>query len=1113
MSPPARAASGRLRRMKYLLLCAMFPVALQAQDLNISGTVRDSKSDPVAGASVVVKGTTVGVSTDVSGGYTINAPADATLVFSFLGLATKEEAIAGRGRIDVTLSESDRSLDEVVVTALGIRKESKALGYSVATVDAEQLTRTGTSNFATALYGKAAGVRIQAAPGGATSAVSINVRGLSSITGNNQPLVIVDGVPVRNGNANDKGYWDDQRINSNGLVDINPEDIASLSILKGASASALYGSEAANGVVVITSKSGKRGAGLGVEMNISLSADQVAYMPEMQTIFGPGSYIMGRNDDYQKSTGGFFERELNGVKYKSIRTATQQFGPKYDGSGVLYWDGKMRPYSAISSDPWQDIFRTGFNQTYNVAITSGTEKANTRFSYTFVDNTPTQYNSDYAKHNFNLTGSLNVTEKIKLEYTANYIRQSIKNRPYRISRITNNFSGMFGSFEDVGLMREMTVTSLGYKNVESTNSGTITPDETFFFNPASMALVDEYYWKILGNEQFEDNNRLLASVTPSWQIISGLTLRGRISTDLTAEKIEREEHNEKPLKFGSSGNYELTNKRYEIYYGDIMLSFDRNLTESLGLTANVGFQGRMESMYNAAVSTAGGLSVENWFHINASVNKSNANMTKTEFLKTAYFGTLSLAYNRYAYLEGTVRQETTSTLAPENNQFFYPSVNASFVFSEAMGDIRPSWFDYGKVRASYGVVGNAPEVYLANMAYEQKVAGDSWIYNRSPKELGNETIRPEKKFEWEFGVEGKFLDNRLGFEASYYTNTVVDQILKTTMPQSSGSASILLNVGELANKGFEFSVYGTPILTKDFRWDLNANIGFNKNKVVKLMDGVDQLEHVDIDGGAVKVISKVGEAMGDIYAYAPKTDANGNKIVNSEDGFYERSEERVKVGNALPDATGGFGASLSYKSWSLGAMFDFRIGGDIVNVPYQYFMGRGNLVESLPYRDAEHDGLTYYFEGDDFGSQRIATSSAKGPNGERVYDNGMILSGVTETGAPNTTIVPADWYYVNTYNWGTGDPYVEYSHSIFDNSYLKLRELTVSYSLPEKITRKFACRNLTLSVFGRNLFYLYKNLPAFDAEATDGTTWMSQVQIGGSTATTRTLGFSIRASF
>ena len=531
------------------------------QSGKITGTVED-EFGPVAGASVVVKGTTNGSITDMDGKFTLEGVKNGDIIqISFIGYATKEIKFEGQPSLQVMLAEDTQKLDEVVVTALGIKKDAKKLGYAVSTISSEDLVKTGTPNFATSLYGKASGVRIQAAPGGSSSAVSINVRGMSSITGTNQPLVIVDGVPIRNGDANKDGYWGDQRVNSNGLVDINPEDIENLSILKGASASALYGSEAANGVVMITTKSGKGSSGIGVDFNATISGDWVAYMPKMQTTFGPGVAVTSRTEGYERESGGFWERTLdNGQTVKSIRTTTAQFGPKYDGSDVYYWDGTMRKYSPISSNPWKDIFRTGFNQTYNLAITQGSEKGNMRFSYTYTDNTPTQYNSTYNKHNFSLSGSYSLNKALKLDYTVNYMLEDIKNRPYRISRITNNFGGMFGSFEDVKLMRETAVTSLGYLNVPSTQES-ITPNESYAWEQASYGgLLTEYFWNIYGKEQYEKNNRLIASATPTWNIIDGLILRGRISTDLTVNKIENQEKTEKPIAFGTyTGKYGLTN--------------------------------------------------------------------------------------------------------------------------------------------------------------------------------------------------------------------------------------------------------------------------------------------------------------------------------------------------------------------------------------------------------------------------------------------------------------------------------------------------------------------------------------------------------------------------
>lgn len=1086
---------------------------ISQQKGKVTGSVEDDFG-PVTGASVVVKGSTNGTITDINGNFTLDGVKNGDIIqVSFIGYSTKEIKYAGEPTIQIKLTEDTQKLDEVVVTALGIKKDAKKLGYAVTSIDAGELVKTGTPNFATSLYGKASGVRIQAAPGGSTSAVSINVRGMSSITGSTQPLVIIDGVPIRNGDANKDGYWSNQRVESNGLVDINPEDIENLSILKGASASALYGSEAANGVVMITTKSGKGSKGIGVDFSATLSGDWIAYMPEMQTTFGPGATTRNRTAGYELESGGFWERtDASGKTVKSVRTATGQFGPKYDGSDVYYWDGKMRPYNAISSNPWKDIFRTGFNQTYNLAITNGSEKGNMRFSYTFADNTPTQHNSTFNKHNFSLTGTQNLNDHLKISYSANYILQNIKNRPYRISRLVTNFGGMFGSFEDVKLMRETTMTSLGYMNVPNTEKSA-TPDESYAWQQASYGgLLQEYYWNIFGKEQLETNNRLIASITPSWKIIDGLTLQGRASTDLTIEKIENQNKTEKPIAFGSyTGSYSLNNRRYEILYGDIMLMFDRTFGEKWGVNANVGYQLRQESTFNTSASTEGGLAVENWFHINASKNKASAGMTKRDMLKSALLATASLSYDNFAYVEATFRQEKTSTLYYTNNSFFYPSVNASLVYTQLLGDKKPSWYDYGKVRVSWGVVGNAPDIYRAVQAFDQgNISGFLW--NQLGTSLGNNKIKPEEKHEIEIGLESKFFNNRLGFELSYYTNTVKDQILEATVPMSAGGLSILQNVGELKNKGIEFSIYGTPIQTKDWRWDLRGNFSVNRNKVTKLLEGLDVLKHTEFDGGAARLESHVGEPMGDIYAYAPEEDKNGNQIVD-ENGMYVRSAERVKVGNAMPKVTGGFGTSLAYKNFFLDMTLDFRIGGAVFNTPYQYMMGRGNLVESMDYRDAEHGGLAYYFEGNNNSTGKcIPASSSAGPNGERVYDNGMILPGVKADGTPNDRIIPSDQFYNQTYNWGSDEP-TYYSHSIFDNSYLKLRELSIGYTFPKSLSEKFACRNLSVSVFGRNLFYLYKNLPGFDAEATDGTTWITQASIGGATATTRSFGLSVRASF
>ena len=1090
-------------------LCMFFALAINAQSISVKGSVTDQTGEPIVGATVRVMGAGNGTVTNLDGNYSLSCAKNATLEFSYIGYATQQEAVNGRTVINVVLQDESTALNEVVVTAMGIKKDQKALGYAVSSVNAEDLVKTGAPNFATAMYGKAAGVRISAAPGGNVSAVSINVRGFSSITGTTQPLIVLDGMPIHNGETNNDGYWGNQRIRSNGLVDINPEDIENISILKGAAASALYGSEAANGVVMITTKSGHGGnQGIGLDFNATLDWQNVAYMPEIQDEFGPGYGALYWFSDFAWESGGFHQRtDPNDRQVKTSLLGTNyNWGPKYDGRDVLYWDRTIRKYNPISKNPWKDIFRTAFDQTYNFALTNGGKWGNIRLSYTYTDVTPTQYNSYNNKHNFNLTGQYNVAKGFKIDYSANYMRQRVKNRPYRIYRLTANYSGMFGAFEDIAYIRNHILTSQGYEMVTSLNGNSETPDENLLYAPGPSAIVDEYFWNIFGREQFETNNRFLGSVRPSWQITDWLTLSGRIGTDLTSNTIELEEHNKRSLAFGNGGYYGLSNDKYEIYYGDVMLTFDKYLTEKFNLQAMAGWQGRQEKVFNNSVGTNNGLSVVNWFHLNASNDKANASMTKSEFLKTAWFGTLTLGWDNWAYLEASGRQDKTSTLRHGSNSFFYPSFNGSLIVSEMLKDNCPTWFNYGKVRVSYGIVGNYPDIYRANQAYTQKSFG-GYIYNMIDAGLGNDNIKPEKKYEFELGLEGKFFNNRLGFEFSYYTNTVKDQILQTTLPQSSGGSSILMNVGELANKGFELSFYGTPIQTKDWTWDVRFNVSHNSNEVKKLAEGLDALKHWDSDG-AIRLMSRVGHAMGDWEAYTYKKDANGNVLVDGNGLPITDKSDMHKVGNAMPKMVGGLGTSVSWKNLRLDVMTDFRVGGHVWNQAYQYMMDAGNTVSSLPGREG-HGGLDYYYAGDDYNTNPIAGLA---PNGEKQFHDGVIFDGVTEDGQKNTQIQPAAIIYDETYGWGSGS-HQTYENSVQKNSYWKLRELSLTYTFPESISKKFACQRLQLSAFGRDLFYFHKTVKEWDAEASDGMNWLYQSILGGSTATTRTFGFSLRASF
>ena len=450
-------------------LALLFAGSAGAQETKtIKGMVRDVTGEPLIGASVIEKGTNNGVITDVDGNFTLTVPADATLSIAYMGYATREIHLAKRkkqGDLRVTLREDSQQLKEVVVTAMGIKKDTKRLGYAVSTIESDEIVKAGATNFASAMYGKAPGIRITQTQGGSAGAVSINVRGLTSITGNNQPLIILDGVPIRNGGTGKSTdfaeFGNDGQIRSNGLVDINPEDIESVSVLKGASATALYGSEAANGAVVITSKRAKSGK-LTVDFTAQVTANLPAYLPKVQTVYGPGRYNT-EYSDYEKQTGGFYQRTMNGESYRSLYNTTMSFGPKYDGSDVLYWDGKMRPYLPATDNPWKELFRTGWNQTYNLAISQGTETSSNRFSYTFMGETPNSLTGSFTKHNFKLTGSYKPARTLNIEYSLNYIVQDVKDRPQTSLNLYGSFSNMFSSFMDIPYLKQSYVTSLGIR--------------------------------------------------------------------------------------------------------------------------------------------------------------------------------------------------------------------------------------------------------------------------------------------------------------------------------------------------------------------------------------------------------------------------------------------------------------------------------------------------------------------------------------------------------------------------------------------------------------------------------------------------------------------------
>ncbi|SFS95237.1 SusC/RagA family TonB-linked outer membrane protein [Sphingobacterium wenxiniae] len=1076
----------------------------------VTGTVSDANG-ALAGVTVSAVGTSNAAQTDANGRYSIQANNGTTLRFTNIGYVTRELTVSGT-TLNVTLQEDAAALDEVVVTAMGIKRAPKELGYAMSTVGGEELTKTGSPNFAGALYGKAPGVRISAAPGGATSGININIRGTNSITGNSQPLVIIDGVPMRQTSFNNSDYWGDQRARGNGLEDLNPEDIESISVLKGASAAALYGSEAMNGVVLVTTKSGKGGKGFSVDFNATYTHDKIAYLPRFQDVRGPG-YSIEYADGGQAEDMFFYydqSRAVNGVT-RGVLPATINFGPKFDGQPTIAWDGQVRPYEAQNS--YHKLFNNPNNTIFNFGLGHTSESSNIRFSLTRQDNQMTALDSYNKKNIANLNSTFKLWNNFTTDVVVNYINQHTHNRPFLTDRLINNFAGMISTWDNPEWYLNRYQTSLGYKYVTGSNQS-LTPEENLVYNGYKTDILD-YFWNVKARNYDEYSNRLISSFTNTWQITEDFSVRGRFSADMTNNKIDDKQPNERPIAFENTGYYALTNQNANIYYTDLLASYSKQVTSDIKLGAMAGYTATKSQTTNMTSYTDGGLSVRNWFDINASVNQARTTNTKLNSLRDAVFGTLNFNLKDYWFVEGTLRRERISQMHPDNNVLYYPSVNSSLILSEAF-DLS-SIFNYAKLRGSWGIVGNYPGIYQSALNYSQATLGNQGsgtavLYTNIPtSSFGNEKIKPETKHEVEFGLETRMLNGRLGLDVTYYNGKIVDQILNYSLPMSMGSSSILANVGTLRNKGWEFAINGTPIQHENFRWNSTLNFSMNKNIVEALPGGATELLHRDYDGAAAQLVSKVGQPMGDIMVHPYVTDNNGNRVVQAN-GLYQLDENAwVKAGNAMPKAVGGFINTFTYKNFTLDALIDFRWGGHAMPTGINWMTSRGLTEESLNAMDAEHGGISYYLSG----GKGIAHSGTAGPNGEKMFHDGMLMEGVLADGTANSNVISQAYYYAQTYNWG-GPQYSNSNYGLYvqKNNYIKLRELSLGYRLPSAVAAKLKAKNVQISAFGRNLFFIYRSLKDLDPEQmTGGSNWINNVSNAGTSPATRTYGLMLRASF
>ncbi len=1089
------------------LLCAN--IVLAQEKKTIAGIVQDEKGSPLVGVSVQEKNSSNGTLTDQNGAFRLSADPEAALIFTYIGYLRQEVPLNGRVSLAIRMAPDSRGLNEVVVTALGIKRERRKLGYAISTVSGDEIVKASPTNFGAALYGRAAGVRVQAGPGGGTSAVQLQVRGINSITQDNQPLIIVDGVPIRKDIVN-ADQFGDNRIRGNSLLDINPENIQDISILKGAAATALYGSDGANGVVVITTKAGSRKPGIGVDFNYSYGIENATSLPELQTEYGrgydrPTAMAAGTDRD-----GWIHMGDLNGDGVEEIRPHYQaygSFGPKFDGRDYYYWDGTTRKYNA-EKDTWGKFYRTGYSSIANIAISNTSEKASYRLSYVRNDYKGVQIGGKQEKNTFNLNSTYRINPRLSTDVTVTYINEKVHNRPSFTSTFTTEFNGFVSPNDIMDVFFDKYKTTKGYKYVPLANAAR--DQEEAIKYPMRATQFMDFLWNQLVNSYDENSNRVIASATLNYEMMKGLKFRGRVGTDYTGFSAENKRHSEYPLAFGESGEFGTEDNQYSIIYTDLLLAYTKQLSSKLTLNASLGYQARRQENRYARVTTVGGLTQENWFTTNASKNPlstSNTGTTRTFYLQDGLFGILGLEYRNMLFVEGTIRRERVSTLYPGKNVYYYPSVSASFELSRAME--LPRAFDYVKLRLGYGGVASPAAPYTANVVYNGvTVNGVPILYPGN--QYGNDDLKPQLKYETEGGLELKMFEGRFGMDISYYTNITKGQILNLTLPASTGATSVWTNVGDLQNHGLEVALNGVPVRSKDFEWNVRGTIGFNKNKVKSLMAGLEELQIYSFDNGAVRVVAKPGQDAGDIMVFKRKKNAEGKYIITPE-GYYDvDNTKQEKVGNVLPKVSGGIGNTLRYKNWNLDFLVDVRWGGQIVAQTNYLATTAGLLKSTLKYRDEANGGLTYY--EDAAFNRTLLAPGASAPAGTWVYHDGVILDGVDATGKQNEKIIQASQYYRILHAWGPG-PNQSYEPAVYDNNWIKFREIALNYSLPVKLTAKAKVQNLTIGLFARNLFYIYKSVPDTDPEAGVGSTFARQAIDGGTTAASRTMGANLRLSF
>ncbi|MDR2810184.1 MAG: SusC/RagA family TonB-linked outer membrane protein [Tannerellaceae bacterium] len=896
------------------------PTALvsQQQTGKITGTIEDNLG-PVAGATLLIKGTATGTITDLDGRFTLEGIKTGDIIrVSFIGYITQEIPYTGQSSLTIRLIEDSQALDEVVVTALGIKREKKALGYAMQEVKGEQLTETRDANLANALAGKVAGVQIRQNGTGIGGSTKILIRGNNSITGNNQPLIVVDGVPIDNFSGETADYWGNSNADKgSGISDISPDDIESMSVLKGPAAAALYGSRAGNGVVMITTKRGAASKGIGISFNTNLTVENPMQTPKFQNEYGQGS-------------NGAFDADKIG-----------SWGAKMDGKTVTTALGSL-PYSARDNDVYKDFARTGNTWTNSLDISKATEDISFRAAVTRLDNEAVIPNSGMNRTSVSLRSTAKLAKWLEADVKINYVNQNTRNRIAVAADPNNIFYEGLLIPRSIAYSDFLPYESSDWKREDGRPAGYVFTHNASPRNP---------YWSAYRNRNSDKRDRYIGFASLDFTFTHWLSLKLRTGIDNYTSTYDLIRATGNPY-WESNGSYTTKTEQFKEMNSDFLFTA-QGKWGNLGLVATAG--GNIMARHTSLNTAASGNLVIPDFYAIANGQEHKATYWKSGKQINSLYATASLSWADFLYLDVTGRNDWSSTLPKDNASYFYPSVGGSWVFSQMLNQMGKDLgaLTFGKLRVSWAQVGNDTEPYQLLDYYSIDYNIKDGIFTAgSQNYIANPNLKSETIQSWELGLELRGFDNRLGVDLSYYKKNAFDQILKISVPAATGYQYKMINAGNIQNQGWELAINATPVKTASgFQWETLLNWSKNANKIIELTD--DTKKQVLSDGTGIshlQIVAEEGGSFGDIYGYAYERDAN-NRIVVGDDGLPIRASDMKLLGNNQPEWMLGWSNEFSFKNFTLGFLIDLNYGGNVFMGSIQTGANYGNLAMTLEGRE------------------------------------------------------------------------------------------------------------------------------------------------------------------